>query len=236
MPESPSPRAEQSYDCDSGLDLNTVALAAARNPEDSDGLATLFQHMYDPVVRYMETKVKDPATAEDLAQDTFARVVERIETYTGAGIWAWVFRVADNVCRDHYRPMRNRGYEQPSETWRVDLPSHDLTPEEVVEWSELGRALNQRINKLRPDYREVLRLRLMAGLTAAQAAEVMGKEMGNIRVLQHRALKALRKHLPADSTAALYFLSASPDAGEDGVIRTSRVDLKEKSDVAGTSG
>ncbi|MFE1270608.1 RNA polymerase sigma factor [Streptomyces sp. NPDC058758] len=236
MRETPSPSSTQSHSCDPGLDLNAVAMAAAQDVEDRDGLATLFQHMYEPVVRYLETKVKDPATAEDLAQDTFARVVERIDTYTGAGVWSWVFRIADNACTDHYRPMRNRGYEQPAETWRFDQPSHDLGPAETVEWSELGRALNQKINRLRPDYREVLRLRLMVGLTPTQTAEVMARKVGTIRVLHYRALKALRKELPASATAALYLLSASPDAGEDDVMHASHMELREKDDVAGASG
>ncbi|MFJ8301337.1 RNA polymerase sigma factor [Streptomyces sp. NPDC094447] len=236
MRQEPSPSSTQAHSCDPGLDLNAVALSAAQDAEDSDSLATLFQHMYDPVVRYLETKVKDPATAEDLAQDTFARVVERIETYTGGGIWAWVFRIADNACTDHFRPMRNRGYETPAETWRFDQPSHDLGPAETAEWNELGRALNQRINRLRPDYREVLRLRLMVGLSPTQTAEVMGRKVGTIRVLQFRALKALRKDLPDSTTAALYVLSASPDTGEDDVMHASHMELRERDDVAGTSG
>lgn len=236
MRPTPSPSDKRSDDRAPGLDLNAVALAAAADPKDSDSLAALFQNMWDPVLRYMETKVKHPATAEDLAQDTFARVIEKIGTYTGPSIWAWVFAIAENCVRDHFRPMRNRGYEQPAETWRFDQPSRELGPDEIAEWNEIGRALNTRINKLRPDYREVLRLRLMAGLTTAQTAEVMGKAVGNIRVLQYRAVRALRKQLPASSELATLLLSSSANAGEDDLIPTSRVELREKDDVAGAPG
>ncbi|MFF4188131.1 RNA polymerase sigma factor [Streptomyces sp. NPDC001691] len=237
MPDARSTCTSVLCEQEADRELNEVALSAAANPDAQADIAELFQRMWDPIQRYMETKVGNPATAEDLAQDTFIKVVENIGNYQGGGIWAWVFAIARNVCNDHYRPMRNRGYEQPAaEIWKLDVPSPELGPEEVAQWNELGRAMNLKINKLRPDQREVLRLRLRVGLTPAQTAEVMGKNVGTIRVLQYRALKSLRTLLPESSTLATYLLSASPVGTDEDVIPTSCVELRERNDVAGASG
>ncbi|WP_086681790.1 sigma-70 family RNA polymerase sigma factor [Streptomyces pseudogriseolus] len=196
-----------------GHPLEAAAAEASADPSNKAALATLFDALYEPVVRFMQARVHDPATAEDLAQEVFVKMVQSISGYTGGGIYAWIWSIARSVSSDHYRPLRNRGYEQPTgEMWQLDMPSTDMGPDEVAQWGELRHALNRKLSTLPEAQQEVLRLRLVSGLSTAETAEVMAKPVGTIRVLQCRALAKLRKLMPeGDSALATYLLSVTDE-------------------------
>lgn len=230
MGETPGASSERS--CKGGADhpLEVAAAAAAANPSDKTALAELFNGLYEPVVRFMQARVYDPATAEDLAQEVFVKLVQGIHGYTGGGIYAWVWAIARSVSSDHFRPLRNRGYEQPTgEMWQLDLPSSDMGPEELAQWTELRHAINRKLNKLPDAQQEVLRLRLVVGLSTTETAEVMSKSVGTIRVLQCRALAKLRKLMPeGGSTLATYLLSASDAQQNEALTNAAQVRVRER--------
>jgi RNA polymerase sigma-70 factor (ECF subfamily) len=205
--------------------LEEAAAQAAANPSDKAALAELFNALYEPVVRYMQARVYDPCLAEDLAQDVFVKLVQGIGRYTGGGIYGWVWAIARSTAADHFRPMRNRGYETPTgEIWQLDAPSADMGPEELAEWADLRVAINRKLSKLPDDQQEVLRLRLIAGLSTAEVAEVMAKPAGTIRVLQCRALAKLRKLMPeGNSSMASLLLSATDPQQEQALMNAAPV-------------
>ncbi|MER5482618.1 sigma-70 family RNA polymerase sigma factor [Streptomyces sp. NPDC002812] len=238
MPETPGADGTKPYAMELEQPLEAAAASAAADPSNKAALAELFAEMYEPVVRFMQARVNDPMTAEDLAQEVFVRVVQRIRSYTGGGIWAWVWAIARNVHNDHFRPMRNRGFEQPTpDFWHLDAPSSEMGPEETAQWNDLRRAILPKLHRLTSQQREVLHLRLTCGRTTAETAGIMGKPVGTIRVLQCRALAKLRKLMPeGDSTLATYLLSASDEQREeDRTNMAPPVQLREKND-AGSMG
>jgi RNA polymerase sigma-70 factor (ECF subfamily) len=209
--------------------LEAAAALAAADPSDKAALAELFNGLYEPVVRFMQARVYDPATAEDLAQEVFVKLVQSIHGYTGGGIYAWVWSIARSISSDHFRPLRNRGYEQPTgDIWQLDMPSTAMGPEEIAQWSELRYAINLKLNKLPEAQQEVLRLRLVAGLSTTETAEIMDKPVGTIRVLQCRALAKLRRLMPeGGSTLATYLLSAADEQQEEALTNTAQVRVRE---------
>ncbi|WP_050512039.1 RNA polymerase sigma factor [Streptomyces rimosus] len=235
MPSTPSASKTTSCDGEFGSPLEAAAARAAKDPSNKAALAEVFGVMYEPIVRFMNARIQDPSTAEDLAQETFVKVVQKIDSYDGHGIRAWVFAIARNVYNDYFRPMRNRGFEKPtSDFWQLDYPSTEMGPEERAEWNELGEAIRRKLDKLSDDQQLVLALRITSGHTTAETAEIMGKPVGTIRVLQYRALARLRTLMPErDSTLAAYLLSAADGPRDDG--RATPVMLREKND-AGSKG
>ncbi|MEU5181179.1 sigma-70 family RNA polymerase sigma factor [Streptomyces longwoodensis] len=233
MGETPSADAHQAGKGGAGHSLEDAASEAAADPSNKAALAVLFNALYEPVVRFMQTRVYEPATAEDLAQEVFVKVVQSISGYTGGGICAWVFTIARNAANDHYRRLRNRGYEQPTgEMWQLDMPSADMGPEERAQWRELGQALHRKLGQLPETQQEVLRLRLVAGLSSAETAEILSKPVGTIRVLQCRALAKLRKLMPdGDSALAMHLLSAS-DPQDEALANVPHVRVRERSHAA----
>ncbi|MGW0562834.1 RNA polymerase sigma factor [Streptomyces sp. NPDC003016] len=237
MPQTPSANEITSCDGEFGHPLEAAAALAAQDPTNKAALAELFTGMYEPMVRFMQARIQDPVTAEDLAQEVFVKVVQNIHGYTGGGILAWVWAIARNVFNDHFRPMRNRGYEQPTgDFWHLDAPSSEMGPEETAQWRELRCAISKKLDKLPEQQREVLRLRITSGHSTSETAEIMGKAVGTIRVLQCRALAKLRKLMPeGDSNLATYLLSASDAQWEADVMNAAPVMLREKHD-AGSMG
>ncbi|MER7759496.1 sigma-70 family RNA polymerase sigma factor [Streptomyces sp. NPDC097619] len=217
--------------------LEAAALRAAEDPTNKDALAYLFSALYEPVVRYMRGRVQDPATAEDLAQEVFVKVVQKIHLYDGGGINAWIWTVARNVYNDHFRPKRNRGFEQPtSDFWYLDAPSAEMGPAEVAEWNELRQAIQGKMGELPPQQNRVLALRITAGFSPTETAEIMGKSVGTIRVLHCRALAKLRKLMPeSDSNLAAYLRPTSDAQRREGVMADEPVRLRERDD-AGSMG
>ncbi|TDC08361.1 sigma-70 family RNA polymerase sigma factor [Streptomyces sp. 8K308] len=191
-------------------ELERAAVAAAENPSDRESLRIIFESLYEPVLRFMRARSDDWSIAEDLAQEVFVRVVGKIESYSGGSIHAWIFAIARNVYSDHYRPRRNRGFEQLSSDFtQFELPSDDIGPEEIIQWSELGEALRVKLASLPCEQQRVIELRVIAGLTASEVGQILGKPSGTVRVLQYRALAKLRKLMPSpDSRIASHMLQA----------------------------
>ncbi|MFD0352983.1 RNA polymerase sigma factor [Streptomyces sp. NPDC127110] len=233
MPQTPSASDSPSCDGQTGHPLEVAASLAAQDPANKAALAELFAAMYEPVVRFMEGRVQDPATAEDLAQEVFVKIVQKIDSYTGGGIFAWIWAIARNVYFDYCRPMRNRGFEQLTADFsHLDEPSTAIGPIEAAEWREVRRAIKGKLVKLPPSQQQVLELRFVAEYSAAETAEIMGKPAGTIRVLQCRALAKLRKLMPeSDSNMATYLLSASDAQRQEGVMAAAPVMPRERHDA-----
>src|SRR5258706_15141756 len=119
------------------IQIGTMILAAAVNPEtysnaddeiarlkrcDPDALTAMLSRYQQRLYRYLTRLVQDPAAAEDLFQQTWLRVMQKIGSYDArARFDTWLFSVAHNLAIDHLRRQRSRSLDEPDESgW---LPS-----------------------------------------------------------------------------------------------------------------
>ncbi len=165
---------------------------------DAWAFGLLFDHYHLPVYRYIASRVHRPSDAEDLTQLVFVKALEALPRYQSRGIpfGGWLFRLARNTVIDHVRTRHDH----------IDLDTasgqagSDAGPDEVtvarLEMDEVAVALAA----LTDEQREAIALRFFAGLSAREAAEVMGKQEGTIRGLQFRAIAALRRQLRIDES------------------------------------
>jgi RNA polymerase sigma-70 factor (ECF subfamily) len=174
-------------------DLRREVKKAARGDEQSAGL--LFDHYYPRVYRYAISRLGRAQDAEDVAAETFARVLKRLGDFRwkGAGFEAWIFRIAYNLIVDQYRGSGREQLVDPG-----DQPSDD-DPERTVLRSEFADELNQMMDALSPDQREVLLLRFAAGLGTDEICHVMGRNANAIRQLQFRALEMMKRQMHEES-------------------------------------
>ena len=158
--------------------------------------AEIYQRHYDAVYTYLFYRCSDPMLAEDLAGEVFLRLVERISSYTyrGQSILAWLYTVARNLLADHYRQAR-RDDPLPLEE-RIVAASSDpsQTAERRLEQACLARAMQH----IAESHRQVILLRFVEGLSHAETAQILGRTENATKVLQHRALKALRRALETE--------------------------------------
>jgi RNA polymerase sigma-70 factor, ECF subfamily len=176
---------------DAGLDR----LARAAVGGDASAVGHLYDRLLTPIYRYISVRVRSREDAEDLTQVVFERIVAGLPRYrpSRSPFAAWVFRIARNAVIDHVRR------ERPTE--QLD-PVRELPHEEEVEAISLRgeqiRELRRAIAILTPDQQEAIVLRFVAGLSAEEAARVMGRRAGTVRGLTFRAIGALRRHLNGD--------------------------------------
>jgi RNA polymerase sigma-70 factor, ECF subfamily len=165
-----------------------------RNTAGGDEVAAgdLFDLYHPRVYRYALSKLWDTTTAEDVASETFARVLRDLDRFKwkGAGFEAWLFRIASNLVTDH---IRSKQREMPREDAAEHAETTELrTPEWAAIAGETTRELNGLLEVLPPDQREVLVLRFAGGLETDEIGTVMGRKPNAVRQLQFRALEQLR--------------------------------------------
>jgi RNA polymerase sigma-70 factor (ECF subfamily) len=167
---------------------------------DAWAFGLLFDHYHLPVFRYIASRVHRPSDAEDLTQLVFVKALEALPRYEARGIpfGGWLFKLARNTVIDH---VRTRHDHLDLDT-AIGQAGGDAGPDEVTvarqELDEVAVALAA----LTDEQREAIALRFFAGLSAREAAEVMGKQEGTIRGLQFRAIAALRRQLRVDEPAS----------------------------------
>lgn len=175
--------------------LRQTVRSAASGDEGAAG--ALFDHFYPRVYRYAVSKLRHHARAEDVAAETFARILRDLHRFRwkGAGFEAWLFRIASNLVVDQVRAFgRERTGEDVFERSEFD---EDQGPEGAALAGETTRELNRMLAELPPDQQEVLTLRFAAGLAPDEIASVMGRNANAVRQLQFRALGNLRHKVTA---------------------------------------
>lgn len=178
--------------------LDALAVAAARG--EAEAVGRLYDALVGPIYRYVAVRVRRREDAEDLTQLVFERIVASLPRYRHRGrpFEAWAFRIARNAVIDHVR--RERRHEPLDGD---ELTSHgDGGPEALSLRGEELRELQAALRQLTADQQEAIALRFAAGLSAEEAARVMGRQPGTIRGLTFRGIASLRRLLAREGEVA----------------------------------
>ena len=156
-----------------------------------------------PVFALLYRMVRDRELAEDLAQETFVKALNAIESYRPEFKFSsWIFKIANNAAIDHLR-------RRELDTLSLDGSPHAETPEamqatalqigarqesplDAVEARELGGAIEAAIGRLRPEYRSCILLRHVEGRAYEEIAEILDLPLGTVKTYIHRARNELR--------------------------------------------
>ncbi len=176
-------------------EVELIRLAQNGNP---DAFGDLYQSHLDAIYRYVYARIGESAEAENLTQATFLKAWRALGDYrpSQAPFRAWLYRIAHNTVVDHCRSCR--GPDCSLET--IELPDASPVPEESCLAQERQEMLRNAIGRLKPDYQEVLALRFLSGLDYPETAQALGRNVNAVRVLQFRALAALRTVLAEDGS------------------------------------
>lgn len=166
----------------------------------SDAVRELYDRYQKPIFRYLWARVSDRHLAEDLTGDVFTRMVAALPRYrSNSGTFqAWLYRIAHNLLIDQYRKNRSK-YEIPLED--IEYLGHpDQGPEQATEQGLFIEQVRKGLQKLDSVQQEILVLRFINGLSLQEAAAILGKSVGAVKIAQHRALKELRGILQGDES------------------------------------
>jgi RNA polymerase sigma-70 factor (ECF subfamily) len=134
--------------------------------------------------------------AEDAVSETMTRAVASIARFqwTDAGFDGWVFGIARHVSVDHHRQAdRVRRYRHVGRLFSGGKPDGTLPVDHDLVIDDDQALIRELFTRLTAAEQEVLELRVIAGLSAEQVGEVLGRNPGAVRTAQSRALAHLRE-------------------------------------------
>jgi RNA polymerase sigma-70 factor (ECF subfamily) len=197
-------------------------LAAAR-AGDAAALDALLRQYQPRIYRFGMRMCRDEEDAKDVLQDTLFAAARSLAGFRGSSsLSTWLYSIARSFCikkrrRSKFAPQAEVSLGASSSALAVPDPGPH--PEETLMSREVERAVEQAIRSLQPAYREVLLLRDVEGLTALEAAEVLGLRIEAVKSRLHRARAVMRKQLQP----LLERGSAAPSPGcPDVISRLSR--------------
>jgi RNA polymerase sigma-70 factor (ECF subfamily) len=172
-----------------GVEAEAADLVARLVALDADAWRCLFDAYFAKMHRFALLRTGDPHAAEDIAAEVFAAAARGIGRYrpTGAPLSAWLYGIARHVTADHL-DKRRRSRAEPIED--VDVVVEGWAPA-----LDEHRDLVQGLSRLNREQQEVIILRFYNDCSLAEAANAMGKSVGAVKLLQHRALAALRRQM-----------------------------------------
>lgn len=167
-----------------------AVLIAKAAQGDGEAFADLYDRYVARVYRYIYYMARSPTEAEDLTAETFLNAWQAMPRYEmrGPPFIYWLLRIAYNVTLNYLRRRRRHGPISQG----LHLEDTGPTPERALEAYANGIRVRQALLHLGPLQRQVLVLRFIEELSYPEIAEIVGKTVGAVRVIQHRALSKLR--------------------------------------------
>jgi RNA polymerase sigma-70 factor (ECF subfamily) len=157
--------------------------------------------LYNAVIRVVD----NPEDAADVVQDAFLNAYQSLHSFKGdAEFFTWLYRIAFNTAISLKRKKRatvSLDASGPEGGIDPDDPSEYIKPGAALQRSEEEAQLQEAMNRLSHEHREVLVLKDIEGLKYEEIAEILGVPIGTIRSRLHRARLELRDLLPPEDNA-----------------------------------
>ena len=160
---------------------------------EAEAFGVLYDRYHVQIFRFVYLKVQSREEAEDLTHQSFLHAWQNIKEYTQRGIpiSSWFYRIARNKIIDHYRTQK----QLVSLEFAPELQSPDESHQELMDLKFSSEKIMKAIVALKPEYQDVIIMRFVEELSPKETAIVMKKSSVAVRILQHRAIKALRSEL-----------------------------------------
>lgn len=159
---------------------------------DDRAFTALYQQLADRVTRYIAVRVGTTQVAEDLAAQTFLKVLEAMRQGKGGrNMQAWVFGIARHMVANHYRSRRRIISLEAV----YDVAEGGPTLAEITDQQLKLERVAAALEALAPDRAEALALRIFGGLSTVDVAEMLGKSPQAVKMLVYRAVQDLQERL-----------------------------------------
>jgi RNA polymerase sigma-70 factor, ECF subfamily len=180
-----------------------AALVDRLQRRDPHALAELYDRYGRLVYSLILRVVRDTGVAEDLVQETYLRVWNRVQGFDAqrGAFCPWLLAVARNRAVDYVRSAGGRE-RHALEFEETDHPALYVDMERDLLTSDRARILRQALSKLSPNHKQVIELAYFEGLSQTEISERMGQPLGTVKTWVRTALKTLRDDLGAAAVSA----------------------------------
>lgn len=182
-------------------DLSLVQLAQRGDPRAFDALVRRYQHR---VVKLVMRYVRDPAEAEDIAQEAFIKAYRALPRFRGdSAFYTWLYRIAINTAKNALASRKRSPIEYDLDRADGDEPNHEVaarmkdtaTPEALALTEEIRSIVTGAIDALPEDLRKAIQLRELEGMSYEEIANEMECPVGTVRSRIFRAREAIDARL-----------------------------------------
>ena len=163
---------------------------------EKEALKYLIERYASPIFNFV-AHLTNRNDAPDIVQDIFIKTWKNIKRYDSkkASFKTWIFTIARNSVTDFWRKKKNILFTEIEESFSENIPDENLLPDEVLQKLEDAELLNKTLEKLRPDYREVLVLYYQEEMTFEEIGVILSKPPNTVKSQHRRAIIELRELL-----------------------------------------
>jgi RNA polymerase sigma-70 factor, ECF subfamily len=152
----------------------------------------IYDRYYARVRGYAASMLRDSAASEDVVQETFLRAQSHLESVREPDkVAAWLFRIAHNLCMDQLR-ARKASHIDPAADPEAAATCDATSVQRDLERGEMSACVRAQVDHLPETDRAVILLYDIMALSHQEIADVLGIEVGAVKVRLHRARKKLR--------------------------------------------
>ena len=159
--------------------------------------------------------------AADMTQETFIKAYNSLSSFRGDSKFSvWLYRIATNVCLDFLRSRSRKPTvslsveDDDGEETQMDIADESQSPEQLLERGLTRDAVRRGLKSLSPEYRQILLLREIQGLSYEEIAEALALEVGTVKSRIFRARKRLCAFLLEDGNIPELSASGKMEGGE----------------------
>ena len=181
-------------------------------------LVTEYEKAVYAIAQRMTGNAEDAA---DMTQETFIKAYNSLSSFRGDSKFSvWLYRIANNVCLDFLRSKNRRPTvslsteDDDGEETQLDIADESQSPELLLESSLTRDAVRRGLDSLPPDYKQILLLREIQGLSYEEIAAALGIESGTVKSRIFRARKRLCTFLIEDGNIPEFRTSGKMKGGE----------------------
>ena len=206
QPKNQSNEIKDEQQASNEEDAQLVEQAKAGSSAAFDRLVTKHRGRIYAMIYNM---VKNDADAWDLSQEVFIKAWKALPKFESrARFTTWLFRISHNAVYDWLRKRRIQGDGELNdevfdaakiEPGALTKPMQNQQPDEALEQSELRQRIDQALNKLSDEHREVVVLREVQGLDYKEIADIIGSSLGTVMSRLYYARQKLQQYLKFES-------------------------------------
>jgi RNA polymerase sigma-70 factor (ECF subfamily) len=171
----------------------TILFLKVKN-QDSEAYGQFYDLYVTRIYRFVFFKINSVSDAQDITSDVFLKLWQCIkEGKEIKNLNAFTYMIARNAVIDFYR-QKSR-IDEPIDEGHFNIPDDqkDILRQQIMD-SELSEVLKG-LENLKDEYKEVIILKYLDELSPSEIAGILGKSNGAVRVLLHRAMKALKENI-----------------------------------------
>ncbi len=179
-------------------DIQVIDAVLSGKTESFTRIIEKYQNM---VFRYVYNRFNDMDEAQDMTQEIFIMALEALPSFRRESKFStWLYSIMVNYCRNYFKKKRRQqtfslNLVKGEDEYQIDLPDSRETPEDDVVADDSLRIMKDELARLPEDYRDILVLRDIDGLSYNEISEILGIQLSNVKVRIHRGREMLKKRL-----------------------------------------